>query len=512
MTFVVKLLQNKGGFSLKEVIEMKVAAAYIRVSTEDQIEFSPDSQLKAIESYAKKNNYYLPEQYIFIDEGISGRNTKKRDGFNYMIGLAKSRPKPFDVILVWKYSRFARNREDSVVYKSMLRKQCEIDVVSISETIGDDKMSILFEAMIEAMDEYYSINLAEEVKRGMTEKAKRGGVLTTPSFGYKVENNNYIVIPEEAEIIKKVFNDYNNGKGFLTIAKTLNAMGVKTHRGNKIENRTVEYWLNNPIYVGKIRWNPTGKTSRDYQNKNLIITKGIHQPIVDDDLWNSVQQKLQERKAFYKKNMREPAKGMSCWLNGVLRCGVCGRVLGNCGGFYYCSGKSKGLCKGNGCISVGVMSNIVITELERILDCDDIQLKFDETKNKKNDDNFSELRFIKIKIEEVEKKLLRVREAYENGVDTIEEYKINKQKFLNEKLELEKLLLKEDLSTKTDSDDEDVQNTLKLKKELKKVSDILRSEDVSTEEKNRVLKSIIKEIVKTGNGRTFEFVFHNPST
>ena len=92
-----------------------------------------------------------------------------------MIGLAKRKPKPFDVILVWKYSRFTRNREDSVVYKSMLRKELNIDVISISEDVGDDKMSILFEAMIEAMDEYYSINLAEEVKRGMTEKAKRDG-------------------------------------------------------------------------------------------------------------------------------------------------------------------------------------------------------------------------------------------------------------------------------------------------------------------------------------------------
>ena len=149
---------------------MKIAAAYIRVSTDDQIEYSPDSQIRAIHNYAEKNGYYLPEQYIFMDEGISGRTVGKREGFKQMIALAKSKPKPFESILVWKYSRFARNREDSVVYKSMLRKQCGIDVVSISESTGDDKMSILFEAMIEAMDEYYSINLSEEVKRGMTER------------------------------------------------------------------------------------------------------------------------------------------------------------------------------------------------------------------------------------------------------------------------------------------------------------------------------------------------------
>ena len=157
---------------------MKVAAAYIRVSTDDQVEFSPDSQRKALKNYADKNGMLLPSEFIFLDEGISGKNTKKRTAFNTMIALAKTKPKPFDVILVWKFSRFARNREDSVVYKSMLRKELNIDVVSISESVGDDKMSILFEAMIEAMDEYYSINLAEEVKRGMTEKAKRGGVLS----------------------------------------------------------------------------------------------------------------------------------------------------------------------------------------------------------------------------------------------------------------------------------------------------------------------------------------------
>ena len=152
----------------------KIAAAYIRVSTDDQIEYSPESQIKAIREYAKRNGYVLPNEFIFMDEGISGKTAGKRPAFMKMIGLAKTTPKPFDAILLWKFSRFARNREDSIVYKSMLRKQLGIDVISISENLGDDKMSILFEAMIEAMDEYYSINLAEEVKRGMTEKAKRG--------------------------------------------------------------------------------------------------------------------------------------------------------------------------------------------------------------------------------------------------------------------------------------------------------------------------------------------------
>ena len=161
---------------------------YIRVSTEDQVEYSPASQLEKIREYAKRNGYILPQEYVFVDEGISGRHTQKRPAFNRMIGTAKQKPKPFDAILLWKFSRFARNREDSIVYKSMLRKQCGIDVISISENIGDDKMSVIMEAMIEAMDEYYSINLAEEVRRGMTEKAGRGQAVTIPSLGYLIEN------------------------------------------------------------------------------------------------------------------------------------------------------------------------------------------------------------------------------------------------------------------------------------------------------------------------------------
>ena len=208
---------------------MKTAAAYIRVSTDDQVEYSPDSQLKAIRNYAKQNDMILPEEFIFIDEGISGRKADKRPAFQQMIGTAKLKPKPFDVILLWKFSRFARNREDSIVYKSMLRKQCSIDVISISEQLGEDKTSILIEALIEAMDEYYSLNLAEEVRRGMNEKFSRGEVVSQPPFGYRMGNGKFIPDETNAPIVKMIFNDYIMGMGSRTIASKLNDMGIKSH-------------------------------------------------------------------------------------------------------------------------------------------------------------------------------------------------------------------------------------------------------------------------------------------
>ena len=109
---------------------------------------------------------------------------KKGPAFLRMIATAKSKPRPFDVILVHKFDRFARSREDSVVYKSMLRKDCGIKVISITEQFEDDKFSIILEAMLEAMAEYYSLNLADEVKKGMFEKARRGEHIGKAPYGY----------------------------------------------------------------------------------------------------------------------------------------------------------------------------------------------------------------------------------------------------------------------------------------------------------------------------------------
>lgn len=471
---------------------MKVAAAYIRVSTDDQLEYSPDSQLEKIKLYAEKNQILLPEEFIFVDEGISGRKTKNRPAFNEMIGLAKRKPKPFDVILVWKFSRFARNREDSIVYKSMLRKEHNIDVVSVSEDIGDDKLSILIEAIIEAMDEFYSINLAEEVKRGMTEKAKRGGVLSIPGFGYKVENGEYVIVPEEAEIIRKVFNDYLNKKGFLTIAKELNAMGVRTHRGNKIENRTVEYWLNNPVYIGKTRWNPDGKLSRNYTADTAIITDGPHEPIIDMETWEKAQKKMQEQKARFREFFNSDRKGLSHWLTGILRCEKCGKVLSYQGGYFGCSERSRGKCDGVGYIKAEKIANIILNILSEI-ELPNVELDFAEPNSAREVNINDDSRIISAQIQRLEIRLERVKLAYEDGVDTLEEYKAKKKAITDEIVKLKEML--------EQAQEEEPKEEVNLnKKELRRLTEVLKDADVSNLEKNNMARTIFKEIIKGGDG------------
>ena len=131
----------------------KIGAAYIRVSDERQDEYSPDSQLKKIREYAAKDGYTIPDEYVFYDDGISGKSVRKRDDFNRMIAIAKDKDHPFDRIYVWKFSRFARNQEQSIVYKNLLKKN-DVYVKSVSETIPEDHFGTLIERVIEWMDEF----------------------------------------------------------------------------------------------------------------------------------------------------------------------------------------------------------------------------------------------------------------------------------------------------------------------------------------------------------------------
>ena len=108
---------------MRELLETKIGAAYIRVSTDGQLDLSPDAQKREVLKYAKENGIIIPEEYVFVENsGISGKKASRRPEFQRMIATAKQKPAPFDVVLVWKFSRFARNQEESIVYKSLLKK------------------------------------------------------------------------------------------------------------------------------------------------------------------------------------------------------------------------------------------------------------------------------------------------------------------------------------------------------------------------------------------------------
>lgn len=469
---------------------MDIVAAYIRVSTEDQLEYSPDSQLKAIREYVKRNNMILPEEYIFIDEGISGRNAEKRPAFMKMIGTAKSKPTPFNSILVWKFSRFARNREDSIVYKSMLRKQCNIDVLSISEQLGEDKTSILIEALLEAMDEYYSINLAEEVRRGMTEKANRGEVVSSPPFGYDVENNIFVPNSNASPIVQMIFEDYLNGLGIREIAIKLNDLGILTRYGNRWENRTVEYVLRNVVYTGKLTWTPNKKKGRNYDNPDTIISTGKHEPIIDSVIFDKVQEKIDENKKRYPKYARTaPSEYM---LKGFVRCSNCGATLTQAsrGKGLQCHNYAKGKCEVSHYISLNIINDLVIDNIKKDIEKNEFNIVI--VQNKVSSDNEVTQKLI----DKENLKLKRIKQAYEAGIDTIEEYKESKLKILNRVSELEKKLVVKELTK------EEINK--KLSGKIKKSFSILLDDTASQTVKNSVLRKLVREIIYNRKSDTVE--------
>lgn len=476
---------------------MKIGAAYIRVSTDDQLEYSPDSQIKLIKEYARKNDIIIPEEFIFVDEGISGKSAEKRPAFMEMIGLSKTKPKPFDVILVWKFSRFARSRKDSIVYKTILRKN-DIDVVSISENIGDDTSSILIEALYEAMDEYYSINLATEVKRGMTEKATRGEPLCHPAFGYDMRDKRYYINEEQAIIVREIFDRFVNGEKLTQITKWLQNIGIRTIRGNAPDRRFVEYILHNPVYCGKIRWCTDGKmaSKRDYYNENFIITKGVHEPIITQETFDKAQEIFQENKKKYRKWQRrdQPVEFM---LKGLLKCGNCGATLvhSQAGNSVQCHNYTgqRG-CTISHSISLRKADEIVLNALKSA--CESLEFKIDitttpVTKVSKN---------IDFLLKKEQNKLLKIKEAFESGIDTLEEYKESKARIMENISKLQKEL-----------EEEKPQQSFNPKKYATKVMNVIKlieSPDVTPQAKNEALRTIISKIVFNKANSTLDIYFY----
>ncbi len=402
-------------------------ACYIRVSTDDQTEFSPDAQLKALKEYAKKNDIYLSDQHVYVDEGISGKRAETRPAFMKMIAAAKLKPKPFDIILVHKFDRFARSREDSVVYKSLLKKQADVKVLSITETIESDKFSVILEAMLEAMAEYYSLNLADEVKKGMTEKANRGEYQTCAPFGYVIANGKLEVVQEEAIFVKYIFEKYANQEmNMRQLACHMNDLGVKSKRGSPFENRTIDYILNNPVYIGKARWTPTGKARRNFSHPDSIVTDSDHEPLIDIELWNKAQDMILQTKELYGYRQRSTTI-IKTWLTGLAVCGNCGKSLVvSQSSYLQCNGYSKGKCKASQLISIARMEALVSEAIRDSFPDERIELRIVPQEADKTAQDEREL--LRGQLEKLKVKESRIYEAYVNGADTLDEYKLNKIK------------------------------------------------------------------------------------
>ena len=474
--------------------EMRYGALYIRVSTDKQEELSPDAQKRLLLDYAKAHNIFISPEYIFVENGISGRKADKRPEFQKMISIAKADEPPFSLILVWKFSRFARNQEESIVYKSMLKKQHGVDVVSITEPLIDGPFGGLIERIIEWMDEYYSINLSQEVKRGMTEKAMRGGYQATPSLGYAspAPGQPFVVVPEEAEIVKYIFDQYvNHNKGMGAIARKLNEKKLLTKRGNRFERRNVNIILRNRFYVGKVVWSG-------------IERDGVHETFISQELFKAANDRLD---ATYRPKNRRELSGCVHWLSGLVRCSICGASLAYSRSqkypYFNCWKYAKGMHDGSNTINERQLEKGVLEYFEQLLGGADFSFSY------RVPENMSELpdkkSVFEKELEKIDQRQHRIREAYEAGIDSLDEYRENKKRLEAEAARIADLI-RESEAKKVDSDPE--QHKAEMLEKIRTVYDIIKSDSIDYETKGSFMRSIVEKIVWDRKSNTLTFYLY----
>lgn len=455
---------------------MKTGALYIRVSTEDQAELSPDAQKRLLLDYAKKNNIIVSKDFIF-SESVSGRHVQKRPEFQRMIATAKQPSHPVDVILVWKFSRFARNQEESIVYKSMLKKD-RVDVVSVSEPLIEGPFGSLIERIIEWMDEYYSIRLSGEVLRGMKEKALQHGYQSTPCLGYDAVGHGKPFVINEAEyaMVSYIMDLYDNQNMDETaIARRCNDLGYRTKRGNPFERRTVDRILENPFYCGTVIWNG-------------VEFEGAHEVRLSRERFEKRQELIASRKRPIKARNVSTCKH---WLSGLIKCSICGATLSYTGNnacpYFQCWKYAKGFHKTSVALSVKKAEEAVMDYFDQILSGAEFSYI---RKSQPKDNNDLEIERLQKELSKLEIREKRIREAYESEIDTLEEYKANK-----ERLAASRLKLNSQIENLLHDQEEPEIDTEKVLRKIKSVNDILKNPDVEYEEKGLLIRSVVDQIV-----------------
>lgn len=311
------------------------AVAYARVSSKEQAdkELSIPAQLEAIRNYCKQKGWKLITEYI--DAGKSAK-TDERPQFQKMIAMGKRQNRNFDVIIVHKFDRFSRNRDDHVIYKSLLKK-LGVTVYSVTEqTDPETPHGFLLEGMMEVMSEFYNMNLKNETMKGMRENAKRGFHNGGHApYGYRTDvfkdargstKSIWVLGPdEEVRIIRRIYDLYiHQNKGYKAIVSILNDESIPSPSGKLWSWSTIWHILHNEAYIGQKIWNKydysSGKKIKP-KEEWIISTEG--QPsIIDRDTFNTVATKSKERN--YSEGAFKSTGPSLYLLRGLLICPDCG--------------------------------------------------------------------------------------------------------------------------------------------------------------------------------------------
>ena len=282
------------------------AVIYARYSSDNQREESIEGQIRECTAYAEKNDITIVKHYI--DRAISAK-TDNRPQFQQMI--KDSDKKLFDIVLVWKLDRFARNRYDSARYKTQLKKN-GVKLMSATEIISEGPEGIILESVLEGYAEYYSADLAEKVVRGQTENILKGRCNGgRGTFGYTLDSERkFHIDPLASPFVLESFTKYRDGLTMKEIRDWLNENGIKNPVGGEFTYNSVEHMLKNRRYIGELKF------------RDVVVPDAIP-PIVPLELFDDVQEKIA-------KNKKAPARRKAeddYLLTTKLHCGCCGALM-----------------------------------------------------------------------------------------------------------------------------------------------------------------------------------------
>ena len=282
------------------------AVIYARYSSDNQREESIEGQIRECTAYAEKNGITIVKHYI--DRAISAK-TDNRPEFQQMI--KDSDKKLFDIVLVWKLDRFARNRYDSARYKTQLKKN-GVKLMSATEIISEGPEGIILESVLEGYAEYYSADLAEKVVRGQTENILKGRCNGgRGTFGYTLDSERkFHIDPLASPFVLESFRKYRDGLTMKEIRDWLNENGIKNPVGGAFTYNSVEHMLKNRRYIGELKF------------RDVVVPDAIP-PIVPLELFDDVQEKML-------KNKKAPARRKAeddYLLTTKLHCGYCGALM-----------------------------------------------------------------------------------------------------------------------------------------------------------------------------------------
>lgn len=418
---------------------MKKAVGYCRYSSSNQREESIEAQIRAIEQYCKTKGIELIRFYK--DEAISGTSIKDRESFLEMISDSKTGE--FELVIVHKYDRFARNRYDHAIFERKLNGN-NVLLISVLEELNDSPESIILKSVLTGMNEYYSLNLSREVKKGKKENALKGvhnGGL--PPLGYDLdENKKYIVNQEEAKIVRLIFSLAYQGLTYADIANTLNEQGYKNKSGSNFKKTSIRDTLLNMKYIGTYFLGL--KNRKGTYLKDPLIIENSHEAIVDKSVFYKVQERFK-----ISKNKPRKRKENYYLLTSHCTCGLCGaayvggyRTKNRYGTVYYgyqCRTRKNNTksCKNRYIRKEKLEKAIVYAIKTEILNDKNIKIISKDLFNilRKEFDKSKEIERCKKEIEKLNNKSLKLLEKNLEGV-ILEEIFYKKNQEINQELNL----------------------------------------------------------------------------